>query len=115
MSLNSLNSLISLSHLSHLSLYPHPLWHRDIVTKVTPALAPRNQPTEHSRDDKVFEKKLSKYLTKGIQLLYICSGNKRREFKELREVKEIKETKEIREVKEVKEINEIKEFKDNPP
>ena len=48
------------------------------------------------------KKKLSKYLTKGIQWLYICSGNKRREFKEIREVKEVKETKEIREIKEIK-------------
>ena len=89
---------------------PHPLWHRDIVTKVTPAHAPRHQPTKHSRDDKVFEKKLSKYLTKGIKWLYICSGNKRREFKEIREVKEVKETKGIREIKEVKEIKEIKDY-----
>ena len=88
------------------------MWHRDIVTKVTPALATRNQPTKHSSDDKVFEKKLSKYLTKGIQWLYICSGNKRREFKEIKEVKEFKETKEIREIKEVKEL---KEIKDGPP
>ena len=100
---------------SHLSLYPHPLWHRDIVTKVTPALAPRNQPTEHSPDDKVFEKKLSKYLTKGIQWLYICSGNKRREFKEIRETKEIKEDKEIKEIKEIRELKEVKEIKDDPP
>ena len=49
------------------------------------------------------EKNLSKHLTKGIQWLYICSGNKRREFKE------------IREVKEVKEIRELKEIKDNHP
>ena len=61
---------------------------------------------------KFLKKKLSKYLTKGIKWLYICSGNKRREFKEIREVKEVKETKEIREIKEVKEI---KEIKDDPP
>ena len=88
------------------------------MTKVTPALAPRNQPTKHSRDDKVFEKKLSKHLTKGIQWLYICSGNKRREFKEIREIKEIKEIREIKEFKEdkeIKEIRELKEIKDNPP
>ena len=51
-------------------------------------------------------KNLSKYLTKGIQWLYICSGNKRREFKEIREVKEVKE---------IKEDKEIKEIKDYPP
>ena len=58
------------------------------------------------------KKKLSKYLTKGIQWLYICSGNKRREFKEVRETKEIKEVKEDKEIKEVKEL---KEIKDNHP
>ena len=52
------------------------------------------------------KKKLSKYLTRGIQWLYICSGNKRREFKEVREVKEVKEDKEIKE---------IREIKDDPP
>ena len=58
------------------------------------------------------KKKLSKYLTKGIQWLYICSGNKRREFKEIRETKEIKEVKEFKEVKEVKEFKEIKEIEE---
>ena len=91
---------------------------------MTPTLAPRHQPTKHSRDDKVFEKKLSKDLTKGIQWLYICSGNKRREFKEIRETKEDREIKEVREIKEIKEdkeikeirdFKEVKEVKDNPP
>ncbi|MBR5770514.1 MAG: hypothetical protein IKY20_02970 [Alistipes sp.] len=52
------------------------------------------------------KKNLSKYLTNGIQWLYICSGNKRREVKAVRDDKEIKE---------IREVRDFKEIKDGPP
>ena len=47
---------------------------------------------------KIFRKENALWvLTKGVQLLYICSENKRRELKEVREIREIREIREVKE------------------
>jgi hypothetical protein len=61
------------------------------VTKVTPALAPRNQPTEHSSDDKVFEKKVVKILDKGYSMVvYLQRGIREENLRELRRLRNLR-------------------------
>ena len=86
------------STLSHLSLYPHPLWHRDIVTRVT---TQQHNIREH-HDPIIIKKSCQNTWQKVFNGCIFAAGIREENLRRLGRLKKLRSLREVKEIKEIK-------------